>query len=89
MYRHWGLPVHKSLPFPAASGDYSVDSLTLIVRNPGGGIRDWEHVDSVCRTGRGCSGSHLYDRQRVTALVHNPPVLTGTTGVLEFLKDRR
>jgi hypothetical protein len=89
MYRRWGLPVHKSYPSPAAPGDYSVDSVTLIVRNPDRKVREWEHVDRVCRRGRGCSGSHLLGRNRIMVLVHNPPVLTGTTGILEFFKDRR
>ena len=34
MYSGWGLPVDKSRPFAALSGDYSVDSMTHIVRNP-------------------------------------------------------
>ena len=89
MYSHWGRPVHKSPLFPAGSGDYSVDSVTLIVRNPDTGVCEWGHVDRVCGTRRGCSGSHLLGRQGVTMLVHNPPVLTGTTGILEFFKDRR
>jgi hypothetical protein len=89
MYSCWGLPVHKSHALPAASGDYSVDSVTFIVRNADMGSRKWEHVDRVCRTGHGCSGWHLLDRQGFIPLVHNPEVLTGTTGILDLFKYRR
>jgi hypothetical protein len=89
MYSPWGLTVDKSHSFPAVPGDYSVDSMTLIVRNPDGGYREWGHVDSVCGTGRGCSGSYLLDRQGVIPIVHNPEVLTGTTGILYLFEYRR
>jgi hypothetical protein len=85
MSSDWGPPVDKYRTDALLSGDYSVDSMTLIVRNPDGELRQGEHVDKVCRTGRGCSGHHLHDRQGITPLVHKWPVLTGTTGIVESL----
>lgn len=84
MYSGWGLPVDKSRPFALLSGDYSVDSMTLIVRNPDAWSLKGAHVDRVCETSRGCSGGHLHGRQGITELVHISPVLTGTTGILEL-----
>jgi hypothetical protein len=89
MSNAWGLAVDKSPLSALASGDYSVDSMTLIVRNPGTGTRNGEQVHSVCETGGCCSGIHLHDRTGIRLLVHKSTVLTGTTGIVEFLKDRR
>ena len=80
----WGLPVDKSCPCAPLSGDYSVDSMTHIVRNPDAGSLKGVQVDKVCKTSKGCSGGHLHGRQAITMLVHMSAVLTGTTGILEF-----
>ncbi len=89
MSSDWGQPVHKSHPSAASAGEYSVDSMTIIVRNPEAWSAEWEQVDRVCRTGHGCSGDQLVGRRAIITLFHNLAVLTGTTGLLEPLKDRR
>ena len=85
----WGLPVHNSLPLPVASGDYCVDSGTLIVRNPGWESEECVHVHGLWETTGGCSGVHLHDGSGVGLLVHKSPVPTGTTGILGLLMKRR
>ena len=74
----------KLTAFAVRPGDYSVDSMTIIVRNPGSRFGDREHVDGGCRTEAACSVGYLCGRNVVAPVIHNAAVLTGTTAFLEF-----
>src|SRR5208283_4171084 len=62
----------------------SVDRKALIVRNPRGTVQKQVNVDERWKTERTCSLSYFLLPVKVDHGIHNPPVLTGTTTVLEF-----
>jgi hypothetical protein len=86
MHDAWGHPVHSRYRMTPLSEGCFVDRNAVIVRNRVEGKTKMAHVDNLGKDGCGCAGRHLFHQAGIGPLIHKSPVLTGTTGIIEFLK---
>lgn len=87
MREPWGCAV-DNVPRKALSpGGLSVDRNAHIVRNPRESLMNHSLVDNRGKNTPQYSPAQLLSNEAVAPVSHNSPVLTGTTGIIEFLKD--
>ena len=86
MHNAWGHPVHSRRSLSSLLEGSSVDRKAVIVRNRGEGEKKMAHVSNLGKDRRVCSGRHLLQQIGIGPLMHKSPVLTGTTGIIEFPK---